>query len=441
MQTAAVADLVQRTSIRGLSLVLDPDAFLEALRRVAPRVDFRAGQISYVNMRLPAHASVPPYCRVGYRLDVAGEGLDLDVRAGKPEDVPRWRAARLAQEIPGPLGFGRLVLEDSAVLVHVFPNDPKLKAVRHLTDAGELVRMLPELCPTRPDLWQAELRAMRYRPERRFVAELRGAAGGRALLKCCTRGAYARSKHNATAFEPHGPLRIARLLGFSDDRRLLVFEWLEGESLFDLISAPEVDRKALNVAGAALAVFHSQRPEGLASWTRESAAAHLFAIAAEIGFVCPGIACRTDELALRLQERLPEVPPAEGGTIHGDISARHLLVGDRDAGIVDLDWACYGDPADDLGYLVAQVERSAVRGKVPPDRVERVREALLEGYGQKDEGAFRSRIDLYTAVGIFQQTRFPFRSWASDWPATTEALLARAEAYLSGVSRTGSRPG
>jgi phosphotransferase family enzyme len=433
VQTSAVADLVQRTSIRGLSLVLDPDAFLEALRRVAPRVDFRAGQISYVNMRLPAHASVPPYCRVGYRIDVGGEGLDLDVRAGKPEDIARWRAARGAAEIPGPLGFGRIVLEDSAILVHVFPNDPKLKAVRHLIDARELVRMLPELCPTRPDLWQAELRPMRYRPERRFVAELRGAAGGRALLKCCTRGAYARSKHNATAFEPDGPLRIAKLLGFSDEQRLLVFEWLEGESLFDRISAPELDRGALAVSGAALAVLHSQRPEGLASWTRESAAAHLAAIAAEIGFVCPGLAGRAEELSRRLQEELPQVPPAGGGTIHGDISARHLLVGDQDVGIVDLDWACYGDPADDLGYLVAQVERTAVRGKVPPDRVERVREALLAGYGLKDEGPFRRRIDLYTAVGIFQQTRFPFRSWASDWPVTTEALLARAETYASAL--------
>jgi aminoglycoside phosphotransferase (APT) family kinase protein len=101
------------------------------------------------------------------------------------------------------------------------------------------------------------------------------------------------------------------------------------------------------------------------------------------------------------------------------------------AGIIDLDWACYGDPADDLGYLVAGVERSAVRGKTPPERVSEVRDAMLEGYGQDHDLDLRRRIELYTGVGLFRQSRFPFRSWLPDWPESTESLLARTETYAN----------
>ena len=43
-------------------------------------------------------------------------------------------------------------------------------------------------------LWQAELRCLRYRPERRYVAELRAADGTRALLKAYTERAYRRGE-------------------------------------------------------------------------------------------------------------------------------------------------------------------------------------------------------------------------------------------------------
>ena len=114
--------------------------------------------------------------------------------------------------------------------------------------------------------------------------------------------------------------------------------------------------------------------------------------------------------------------------LHGDFSANQVLVGQPEVAIIDLDWACYGDPADDLGNFIAQAERNALRGELCPDQVELVKEALLKGYSLAAKRPPPERVALYTAVEVFRRTRFPFRAREPDWPQRTESLLERAEA-------------
>ena len=147
-----------------------------------------------------------------------------------------------------------LVLEQCAIVVSAFPNDLKLPGLQHLTDTGERKQLLSELLPDQPNLWQGNLRCLRYRPERRYVAELHAADQTRALLKSYTRKGYARGKRNAAAFQSSGPLRIARLLGCLDSRCLLAFEWLPGPLLFDLCLESQTDCPAVITTGAALAL-------------------------------------------------------------------------------------------------------------------------------------------------------------------------------------------
>ena len=99
--------------------------------------------------------------------------------------------------------------------------------------------------------------------------------------------------------------------------------------------------------------------------------------------------------------------------------------------IIDLDWACSGDPADDVGNFLAQAERLALRGELPRDRVGLLKESLLQGYTLATDGSLPDRVELYTAVEVFRRTRFPFRAREQDWPQRTEALLERAGAILN----------
>src|SRR2546427_3368542 len=142
-------DLVRRDpTVPGLATVLDTDAFVAALRQAVPQAELRTGQITYVRYK-PQN-----FCRIAYRLDIAGAELDLDVRACRSEDLAQWLKDAEPASVPGPLGPGRIVLQERALLVTAFPNDLKLPALPHLADASERKRVLRELLPDWPNLWQ-----------------------------------------------------------------------------------------------------------------------------------------------------------------------------------------------------------------------------------------------------------------------------------------------
>ena len=168
MLTPAETDLVRRDpAIPGLAVVFDSDAFADALRRAAPEADLRTAQITYVRYKPGA------FCRVAYRLDLGGAEVDVDVRACRPEDIASWLKDRGRTSGSGPPGhMVHMVLEECAVVVSAFPNDLKLPGLHDLTDPEERQRLLSELLPDHPNLWQGGLRCLRYRPERRYVAAL-----------------------------------------------------------------------------------------------------------------------------------------------------------------------------------------------------------------------------------------------------------------------------
>jgi len=425
MLSSAEADLVRRDpAIPGLATVLDPEAFLVALGRAAPGRDLRQAQITYVKYRPET------YCRVGYRVEVAGAGCDLDVRACRPEDLDSWLERGTGPTVPGPLGPGRLVLGDSAMLVTVFPNDPGLPQVPSLIDPSQRMRLLRDLLPGRPDLWEGRIRCLRYWPGRRYSVELSAPDGSKAMLKAYTPKGYRRARRNAEVFRSSGPLQVARLLGFSDSHRVLAFEWLPGRMLSDLYLAPEIDWEAVTNTGAALASMHAQPPDGLERWTRGDETAYLLSLAREIGFLCPRLSARADGLARRLAAWLAGAPVVHL-PVHGDLSDAQVLIDGKEVAIVDLDSAYCGDPADDLGSLLAQSEIYALCGKQSHDRVHRMRSALLEGYRNWPNGSSTERIGPYTASGLLRRTRFAFRARKPDWQEITESSLERAEEILN----------
>ena len=433
MRSSAEADLARRDpAIPGLGVVLDPDAFLAALRAAAPEANLRTARITYVKYKPQS------YCRATLRLEVAGAEVDAAVRACRADDFASMLEDRDSSSVSSPLGCARIVLEHCAAVVTVFPYDLKLTQLRRLTDPAQREGLLRELFADRSDLGASELRPLRYLPERRFVAELRANANRRALLKAYAAKDYPRAKVHALAFQSHGPLRVARLLGCSDGRRVLAFEWLPGRSLFDLCISPSsslaIDRGAVSATGAALAALHARHADGLRYWTREAEAAGLVARAGVLGFICPGLAGRADALARRLGAQLVAAPAVQH-PVHGDFSAKQVLVDGRQAAIIDFDLACYGDPAEDLGNFIAGVERYALRGALPPSHVELLRDALLEGYALAADARLPPRIGLYAAVGLFRRAGFPFCYREPDWEGRAELLLGRAEALASPVPR------
>jgi aminoglycoside phosphotransferase (APT) family kinase protein len=420
------ADLVQRDpALPGLAIVLDPEAFVGALRRSLPDADLGAARITYVKYKPGTN------CLVGYRLTVAGTIVEVYAKAYGVNAAKKLQKAHEQPGQPGALGQGRIPLDDCQVVVSAFPNDAKVRMLPSLVEAETRFRLLGELFPDRPTLWAGTVQGLVYKPERRYVARLLAEDGPQAALKLYTRpGYYEVVQRHRKPYEARAPLRLALRFGQSDRHAALAFEWLPGRLLNEAILEPQFDAHALITVGAALAQLHAQAIEGLPRLTRETEASTLLSEAAMLSLVCPHLAQRAEVLAQRMAAHLVGRPPAYR-SIHGDFHARQVLLNSDTAAILDLDRAVYADPMIDLGLFAAHLEREVIRGNLPANRVEPLVQALLKGYVAATRQPVADEIELYTAVELLRLSPRFFRYRELDWPDRIEASLDRVETILA----------
>jgi len=424
MLAPAEADLVRRDpALPGLATLLDPEALVAALRRALPGVECGPAQIGYIKYKPGTN------CLAAYKLAVAGGRVDIHAKAFARGAAQKLGKARQNPGIPGPLGAGRIALEDELIVVSVFPNDRKVTALHRFTDGESRPALLRELLPARPDLWDGQVENLVYKPERRLVARLSTGGVPRAAIKVYTEAEYGGARRNAQAFQSRGPLRLAPLLGHSDELHILAFEWITGRVLNDALADPALPRATVAQVGAALAELHAHDPAGLEILSRETEAEWLHEAARNISWLCPALAERAEGLARRLAARLLAEPPADRA-IHGDFHARQALLTGESVAILDVDRALCGDPMLDAGLFIAHLERAVIRGELPAGRVEPLTAALLEGYRSVTRESVPARVRLYAAVELLRLSARFFRYAEPGWPERTEAGLARAEAII-----------
>jgi Ser/Thr protein kinase RdoA (MazF antagonist) len=427
----ADAELAHRdTAIPGLATVLDPEAFLHALCTALPEVAIDSAIATYVRYKPGMN------CLVAYKLTVGGGEVDSYAKAHRPDAHEQFQKALEKPGVDGPLGTGRIVLQHQAIVISIFPNDNELKVLYRLDETEMWSRLLRRVFPQRPDLWAASLQGIRYKPERRYVAQLVTSGEPQAVLKLYTGTGYKEAKGNAKGFRSGKILRVPRTLGHSDKHGVLAFEWMEGQLLSDALSDPHLNLSMVEKVGAALAEVHAQKSDRLSYLSRESEVSSLLSVSAGLEFLCPHIDSSVNRFARRLASHLLR-EPALSLPVHGDFYAKQVLLAGDKVVILDFDSAVSGDPAADLGLFIAHLERGAMRRSLPSSRVEPVRYALLHGYSMATHLPVPERVGLYTAVGLLRLAPHPFRNRHAHWLQDVEATVARAEAiYSDSISET-----
>lgn len=424
MLSSSDAALIQREpTLPGLTALLDPEAFMAEVGPLFPAQHLTAAQASYIRYK-PGTS-----CLVGYWLDVAGKQVAVTACAHRPDAKDKLQKARAEAERCSLMPPERFVVDDRALIISVFPYDSKLKALCRLANTNTRQRLFRKLVPDQPGLWDASVHRLGYKPERRYVGQLRTEEGPQAIFKMYTERDFQITHTNATAFVSHGPLQIAQLLGFSERRKTLVFQWLPGRLLSEVLTDPQPLSEQVSHVGAALAALHAQHPEGLPSLARKEEAASLVSLADWLGVICPDVSQHVQTLAQRLAMSLLRESPVSM-PIHGDFYAKQVLLSDDRVAILDIDEAKYSDPAADLGLFIAHLERDVLRGILAGHAVPPIRDRFLEGYQAATGRLIPSRVALYTAVGLFRLAPDPFRHRESDWPERIEAILARVVAIL-----------
>jgi aminoglycoside phosphotransferase (APT) family kinase protein len=432
----AEADFMRRDrALPGLATLLDARTLLARLRRSPQRGHLETVQITYVKY------APGSFCRIGYGLRAAGTKTELCATAYPPGTRWELQTSHFRAGKSGPLGVGRLRLDECAAVVSFFPNDAKIRALRALARPGARKRLLRGLLPVRTGIKPGELECLAYKPHRRYVARLRGTEGEDVALKLYSAEAYAAARAGSEAFAPRDVLWLPRLLGSLDRQGILAFEWLAGRALREALADPLFWPEVLRDVGAALAEVHVQEPAGLPRWTAEAQAAAVRRVAESFGFLYPERGGRARRLAERLGTVLTSWP-LRSRALHGDFNATQVLLAGGRVALLDFDRAVRGDPALDLGNFLGRLEYDTLTGHLAPAQVERAGEALLEGYGAADDRLLPCRVKGYTAARLLESLD-PLRYWAPHgrgtdapacwlphWPELAEALLDRVAALL-----------
>ncbi len=402
--------------VPGLSLLFDGDAMREHLAARLPSLDA-------VNLR-PVYVRSKPGRNwlVAYALD-GGATPALYAKAHRPDDAMKLEKARRAGEEDN--GGGIFTIDDRHVVICVFPHDSKLHWLRQIESDAIRADLVERLGPR---AGQCDVQPIRYKPERRFVAQLRDADGPLAALKMYTRPSFRGALKRSRAFQALGPLRTASCAGILKPQRTILFDWVPGRLLSTAL-AVDATFAEVEIVGAALAHIHMQTPSKLPVHGVDKILDALDATARALDYILPdwgslvrSIVKRGSAAAQRLNGPVH--------ALHGDFYAKQVLLNEGTATVLDFDRAFYGPPELDIANFIAHLERDRLRGTIDRATADRARDALVTGYACIS-GSTPRDLDAMAALALLDLAVHPFRFREPDWSHATREILERCDALLS----------
>ena len=298
--------------------------------------------------------------------------------------------------------------------------DPTRKALQQVAPADDLA--LPGLGE-----WLARGELVSYRVGHRAVVRttFRGETAYAKVLpparrrRLVTKLEAATRARSADARFPHVPV----LVDDSSEGALLTAS-LPGQSLHQLSSGRSpLDATALDDVAQALACFHrwSASDLGIAA---SSGAADLEHWASVVATHFPE---RREAYrdALELVSAAGPVPaPSADRLVHGDLHDKNVMVSGGRVSLLDLDGIRAGDPAEDVGNLVAHFVLRALQHRRSPESGRRLAGAFAGAYR-------RAGGDVPTEALVAGAARSLFRlacvyRFRRRWQGLTAALLAEA---------------
>ncbi|GEK80655.1 phosphotransferase [Agrococcus baldri] len=236
----------------------------------------------------------------------------------------------------------------------VYPQDPSLPslpAVSYPEAAGVVLAKFGIAAEG------ASLRMEAYRPGKRAVLRVDTATDS--WFAKVVHPTLASTIHDLHERFLHAGVPVPRSLGFSDAGLVLLGE-LQGVPAIDVFE--RIDRPRFARGLDELTRHIATVPVTIGA--RESLARRVGWYAERMEETAPVFARQTGRLAQAVRERYASTPVPAPVTIHGDLHLGQIFVDEQDpsaiTGILDIDTAGRGDPADDRGALFGHVVVSAL---------------------------------------------------------------------------------
>lgn len=293
-------------------------------------------------------------------------------------------------------------------------DDPSLPGLRAALDRSSVAGLLHDLALPEEGL---ALSLLAYRPRRRAVVRVQTATH-ELYLKCVVpeRAPALHRRHVACSA---AGLPVPRALGYDASQGLLVLTPLQGTPLRAALMSDEAALPAPREVVALLRSFGDVQLDEAARSPVQQAHGHAQLLRA----LLPAEAGRVDHLLGEVRA----VPEGQVRVVHGDFyDAQVLLRGSAVAGVVDVDGAGRGHPADDAANLQAHL--LLLRELVPASSVLHawLPAVLDEVRAAHDPDQLRRR----TAAVLLGLATWPHSQHASGWETQTVRVLELAQQAL-----------
>lgn len=381
--------------------LLDSSVFADAVAR-SLAVEITACR------RVRARYHVARSLRVLYELELGPRRLLLAARTFRrpPADV----SAEVTDAVPPVFR-----LDELGAVVWVYPNDRKVRGVATL---GATIR----------ELLARELRVelVAWAPEKSVSVACRDATGVVAYAK-----AYAVDGTAVREGRFHEDLRaqlaaVPRALAATGN--VLAVEPAAGGPL-----AATEDADAYARYAVALAHLHSLTPPDGAERFERLEPERIVAAARLIGAARPDVDDAASALARKLLERRPRT--SGGACLHGDAHPKNALDDGARVTLIDLEQVAAGDPAAELGSLLASLRYRVVTGELRDETADTLERAILAAYGDYGPRPPSAVIAWSTAAALLAERAQRAVTRVRESGLTQlPALLQHAHAVLDGAA-------
>lgn len=228
----------------------------------------------------------------------------------------------------------------------------------------------------------------------------------------------------------HGDgLLIPRVLGFYPALRMVLQNYEAGESVISAMG--RFNGEVVGAIGRALATLHRSDVRLAARTTPADVLERLRPKLVELSARYPERAFALRHAQVTLENQVPAMP--EPRFLHGDLGAAQMLWATGRIVLLDLDNCTRGDPALDLGTLLAQLRRLSLRkpAKVPDFAV--MRAGLLAAYERAAPAdlGLAQRVAWYEVAALLRKIHFlVFDTTRHAEPEAIEQRRAEAERLM-----------
>lgn len=347
-------------------------------------------------------------------------------------------------------------LGDQDAELYLFPNDRRLRGLRHFTGRAAVARLWQEWgaqsgVPDGADTEALRRVLIRYVPEQKLVARIQAdtlAADSDAAHRlnlavrvsppaiCCELAQRYRTIA-ALARRADTFLYVPRVVGVDPTTGVLATEWVRGRSLLEKLQTGDHAQVMRRVART-LRAFHRLPAAGLEPLSNRVLLHRIRNAVFDLGLVCPELQPRLRTLAAEMRARVRGFVTVEPVTLHNDLHWNQVRIRQRRYALLDLERLCAGDPLVDAANFATQVRMLGQRPEhdVTPADASRWAAAFLEQWAAATRTPIASdRFHTFAALALLELARGMMRHFRPGWRALAQCCVEQAEAELNSIGR------